>query len=79
MRKRRNTSLIVFVVLMLGLFVGTVILGDRPSLGLDLQGGVSVVLQPVAQDGGKAAEVSKEALENTKAIIEKRCQRHRRR
>lgn len=72
MRKRRNTSLIVFVVLMLGLFVGTVILGDRPSLGLDLQGGVSVVLQPVAQDGGKAAEVSKEALEQTKAIIEKR-------
>jgi preprotein translocase subunit SecD len=35
------------VVIIVGWFTATLLSGDRPALGLDLQGGVSVVLQPV--------------------------------
>lgn len=71
MRKRGFGKLIVFLVLVLGTFLTTIAFGDVPSLGLDLQGGVSVVLRPVSQ-GGKSDKVTPEALEQTKTIIEKR-------
>lgn len=46
MRRRGLASLIGIVVVTLVLFVGTFVIGNEPLLGLDLQGGVSVVLQP---------------------------------
>jgi preprotein translocase subunit SecD len=39
--------LTVTVVLIVGTFIGTLLSSNRPALGLDLQGGVSVVLFPV--------------------------------
>jgi preprotein translocase subunit SecD len=59
------------VVLVVGLFIAVLAATERPNLGLDLQGGVSVVLQPV-QNGSKTSHVSKDALDQTKQIIEKR-------
>ncbi len=46
MRRSPLVSLILFVVLALGALVATVAAGESPQLGLDLQGGASVVLQP---------------------------------
>ncbi len=69
MRRSPIFTLLVTSAIVITLFVLTLVFDNRPNLGLDLQGGVSVVLQPVARDG---AEVTKEALEETKSIIEKR-------
>ena len=46
-RKRKGFGALAFIVIVavLGLLY-TVVSGDRPLLGLDLQGGVSVVLKP---------------------------------
>jgi preprotein translocase subunit SecD len=63
--------LVATVVLVVGLFIAVLAATERPNLGLDLQGGVSVVLQPVL-NGQKTNKVSKEALDQTKQIIEKR-------
>ncbi|HVM53280.1 MAG TPA: protein translocase subunit SecD [Acidimicrobiales bacterium] len=46
MRKRRAGSLIFIVVLAFGSLIATLVTGSSPELGLDLQGGASVVLQP---------------------------------
>ena len=46
MRRSPLISLVVFFVLAIGALVGTVVAGESPQLGLDLQGGASVVLQP---------------------------------
>lgn len=72
MRKRGYGKLIVFLVLVVGTFLTTIGFGDVPSLGLDLQGGVSVVLRPVAQGTESSEKITPEALEQTKTIIEKR-------
>jgi len=69
MRRSPLFTLFVTSAIVITLFVLTLVFDNRPNLGLDLQGGVSVVLQPVARNGG---EVTKEALEETKSIIEKR-------
>lgn len=53
-------------------FIVTMVVGWRPSLGLDLQGGVSVVLKPVLQGGGDTSSIADEALDETKQIIERR-------
>jgi preprotein translocase subunit SecD len=46
---KRNllVSLISIVVLASGLFVGNTLAGNKPSLGLDLQGGASVTMTPI--------------------------------
>ncbi len=46
---KRNllVSLVSIVVLAAGLFIGNSIAGNKPSLGLDLQGGASVTMTPV--------------------------------
>lgn len=46
---KRNllVSLVSIVVLATGLFIGNTIAGNKPSLGLDLQGGASVTMTPV--------------------------------
>jgi preprotein translocase subunit SecD len=52
--KRRNLiiSLVATVVIALGGVVATIVTNTKPQLGLDLEGGASVTLQPV----GKATE-----------------------
>ncbi len=66
-RKRKGFGALGFIVIVaiLGLLY-TVVSGDRPLLGLDLQGGVSVVLKP-RDDNVPAAN-----LEQAKRIIDKR-------
>ena len=49
MRRSPVWALIAFVVLAIGSLVATVVSGQSPQLGLDLQGGASVVLQPREQ------------------------------
>ncbi len=46
MRRPLVLSLLGVIVLSLGTFITTLIGGHSPQLGLDLQGGISVVLQP---------------------------------
>ena len=46
MRRKGVLPLVFFVVFTLGTLAWTFIVGNSPVLGLDLQGGVSVVLQP---------------------------------
>jgi preprotein translocase subunit SecD len=66
MRRRRGLVALVGIVALAALALGaTLLVGNRPLLGLDLQGGVSVVLQP-------RGEVDSDALEEAKAIIEQR-------
>ncbi len=45
-RRRLVTSLLCIVVVAFGSLAATLAVGNQPELGLDLQGGVSVVLQP---------------------------------
>ena len=47
MRRRLWAWVISTVVIVLVLFVGNITLSNTPILGLDLQGGVSVILAPV--------------------------------
>lgn len=48
---KRNllVSLISILVVASGLFIGNIIAGNSPSLGLDLQGGASVTMTPVGE------------------------------
>lgn len=46
MKYKGLRSLIAFLVISVGAFVAVLVAGYKPLLGLDLQGGVSVVLQP---------------------------------
>lgn len=46
MKRRRSLSLVVITVLAAAMLLGTIVAGNEPQLGLDLQGGASVVLQP---------------------------------
>jgi preprotein translocase subunit SecD len=53
---RRNFwYLIITLVLIIGAFVATLFSGNRPVLGLDLQGGISVVLAPVGDVKSEAS------------------------
>src|SRR6478609_2372732 len=53
---RRNVwYLSVTLVLILGSFLATLLSDNRPVLGLDLQGGISVVLAPVGQVKSQAS------------------------
>src|SRR5512143_1127684 len=47
MRKRLIYSLVGILVIAFGGLIATLIDGDKPALGLDLQGGISVTQQPV--------------------------------
>ncbi len=46
MKRKGVGGLIAFLVISVGSFVAVLVAGYKPLLGLDLQGGVSVVLQP---------------------------------
>ena len=56
---RRNwTFLIVTVVLIVGTFLGALALDKSPVLGLDVQGGVSVVLSPQGKYNSDSLDVA---------------------
>jgi preprotein translocase subunit SecD len=63
--RRKVILLCVTVVLILGCFIATVLGSSRPVLGLDLQGGTSIVLSPV-----KGSDLS--TLDTAVAIIRAR-------
>ena len=54
------------------LLVVTLVTGRSPTLGLDLQGGVSVNLQPVNEAGDVISEVDTESLDEAIGIIRNR-------
>lgn len=68
---RLEAPLIAVPAIVLTALIFTLAVNWKPELGLDLQGGVSVVLKPVAEAGSNV-DVSEEALDETKAIIERR-------
>ena len=71
MRKHPLRLMIATMVVAYGLLLITVVSGKSPTLGLDLQGGVSVNLQPV-KDGKVTDDVSSETLDQAIGIIRKR-------
>ena len=63
MAKRKEwISLIGIVVVALGALLANVIAGNRPALGLDLQGGASVTLQPVGSYDSDSIDVAKDII-----------------
>jgi preprotein translocase subunit SecD len=56
--------LIVSVLLIIGTFVATLASGNSPVLGLDLQGGVSVVLSPVGNYKSDSLDVAVDVIRN---------------
>ncbi|MEQ8719254.1 MAG: protein translocase subunit SecD [Acidimicrobiales bacterium] len=69
MKGRAATPLIAIVVIVGALLAGSLIAGQEPLLGLDLQGGVEVVLEPVDNPGD---EVTGEELDQALEIIRDR-------
>ena len=65
---RRNRSLLGILAVAVGLLVGNLVTDQEPLLGLDLQGGVEVVLRPVPGE----SEVTPEALEQALEIVRNR-------
>ena len=65
---RRNRSLLGILAVAFGLLVGNLATGQEPLLGLDLQGGVEVVLRPVPDE----SEVTPEALDQALEIVRNR-------
>jgi preprotein translocase subunit SecD len=68
MTRRLWFSLIATVVAVTGFFAGTLITRNTPKLGLDLQGGASVILEP-------AAEASSEDLTVVRDLIRDELER----
>lgn len=64
-------AIIAVLVVVYGLVLAAVLTDNAPKLGLDLQGGISVNLQPV-KDGEVTDDVTDEQLDQAIAIIRKR-------
>jgi preprotein translocase subunit SecD len=62
--RRHVIMLIVTVVVIVGTFTATVLSNNRPVLGLDLQGGISIVLYPVAGSDLSALNTATEVIRN---------------
>jgi preprotein translocase subunit SecD len=62
--RRRVTLLIITVVGIVGVFTATMLSSSRPVLGLDLQGGVSIVLYPVAGTDLSALNTAVDVIRN---------------
>ena len=71
MRKHPGRLLVATMVVVYGALIATVVAGRTPTLGLDLQGGISVNLQPV-RNGEVVDDVSPEQLDQTISIIRRR-------
>lgn len=68
-KNRLIVSLVTMVVLVAVVLVWMLGFGARPNLGLDLRGGISVVLTPVVEPG---EEIDMEVLDETVEIIRSR-------
>ena len=66
----RKRLIFIVVATVIGIVV-TLVAGWSPLLGLDLQGGASVVLEPVVREG-ENVEITDEALDQTIEIIRNR-------
>lgn len=62
MNRRLVAPLAVLLFVAFAAITGTVVAGDRPSLGLDLQGGASVTLQPEGNFDANALDVAVEII-----------------
>jgi preprotein translocase subunit SecD len=62
--RRYWIMLIATTVIVVGMFVGTLLSSNRPALGLDLQGGVSVVLFPVKGSDVSTLDTAAEIIRN---------------
>ena len=62
--RRKVIMLIVTVVLIVGTFTATLLSNSRPVLGLDLQGGVSIVLFPVQGSDLSALNTAVDVIRN---------------
>ena len=71
MRKHPKRMMIATMVVVYGLLLLTILFGRTPKLGLDLQGGISVNLQPV-KDGQVTDDVDSQDLDDSIEIIRKR-------
>jgi preprotein translocase subunit SecD len=65
MVKRLSITIVCTIVVIAAALVGNIVAGNKPSLGLDLQGGASITLQPVG-------DYTPESLEKAVEIIERR-------
>src|SRR5690606_28532119 len=71
MRKHPKRMMIATMVVVYGLLLLTILFGRTPKLGLDLQGGIRVNLQPV-KDGKVTDDVDSQHLDDSIEIIRKR-------
>ncbi|MFZ4667700.1 MAG: protein translocase subunit SecD [Microthrixaceae bacterium] len=71
MRKHPERLMFATMLVAYGLLIATIWSGRTPTLGLDLQGGISVNLQPV-KNGQVVDDVSTEQLDQAIAIIRRR-------
>lgn len=62
MKRRLLLSLCGVLVVAIGSFVANLVAGNHPSLGLDLQGGASVTLEPVGSYDAGALDVAVEII-----------------
>ncbi len=69
---KQNRSLLGILVVAAGLLVGNLVTGQEPLLGLDLQGGVEVVLRPVETGSDVASEDRDQALNQALEIVRNR-------
>lgn len=72
MRKNPARTLIGTTLVVLTLLVVTIAMDRDPQLGLDLQGGISVNLQPVDDAGEVTTDVTTEQLDQAIEIIRRR-------
>jgi len=71
MRKHPVRIMIGTMVVVYGLLLATIVMGKSPKLGLDLQGGIAVNLQPV-KDGQVTNDVTDDQLDQAIEIIRRR-------
>ncbi len=64
MRRNSQVALISMVALAVLALVSTFVFSKKPTLGLDLQGGASVVLTPVGEYKSEALEQAKQIIRN---------------
>ncbi|MCP4434927.1 MAG: protein translocase subunit SecD [Actinomycetia bacterium] len=72
MRQHPLRNMLIVMGLAVGLLILTIVLGRSPTLGLDLQGGVSVNLQPVDESGAVVDDIPDEQLDEAIGIIRNR-------
>ena len=62
MRRRLWTSLIGIILVVTIALIGNIATGNTPILGLDLQGGVSVILAPTGDASSEDLEVIRDLI-----------------